>query len=255
MRLGRKPAGPDESVGVGGLGQPEQVFFVLNDSACPYLPGQRERKLITELAGPDPTQQLSELSRAGFRRSHNFAYRPACTACRSCVPVRIPVRDFVRSRSQKRVWQANEHLDAIIRPARATLEQYRLFSDYVTSRHRDGEMAGMTFADYRAMTEHGRVETRLVEFRERNGRLAAACLADWLDDGPSAVYSFYDPACNGRSLGTYVILWLIQHTRARGLSHVYLGYWIANSSKMSYKVRFQPVEVLGEDGWTALGSR
>ena len=119
MRQGRKPAGTDESIGVGGLGQPEQVFFVLNDSPCPYVAGRRERKLITEIASTDPTQQLSELSRAGFRRSHNFAYRPACTACRACVPVRVPVQGFAMSRSQKRVWQANKGLQASVGPARA----------------------------------------------------------------------------------------------------------------------------------------
>lgn len=255
MRQGRKPAGTDESIGVGGLGQPEQVFFVLNDSPCPYLAGRHERKLITEIAGPDPTRQLSELSRAGFRRSHNFAYRPACTACRACVPVRVPVVAFSPSRSQKRVWQAGRSLQASLGPARATVEQYRLFAEYVAFRHGGGEMAGMAFTDYRSMTEHSRVDTRLTEFRDPDGRLVAACLIDWLDDGPSAVYSFFDPACNGRSLGTYMILWLIECARAQGLRYVYLGYWIGESPKMSYKMRFRPVEVLGEAGWTTLPAR
>ena len=156
------------------------------------------------------------------------------------------------SRSQKRVWQINRGLQAKIGPAQATPEQYRLFAEYVGSRHGDGEMAGMAFADYRSMTEHSRVDTRLAEFREADGRLVAACLIDWLNDGPSAVYSFFDPGCNGRSLGTYMILWLIERARAHGLPHLYLGYWIAETPKMSYKLRFQPVEALGETGWKTL---
>jgi arginine-tRNA-protein transferase len=80
----------------------------------------------------------------------------------------------------------------------------------------------------------------------------AVCLTDWLEDGPSAVYSFFDPAQGPRSLGTYCVLWLIEEARRRGLAHVYLGYWIAQSGKMAYKTRFRPLEGLGVDGWRVL---
>jgi arginine-tRNA-protein transferase len=233
--------------------QPARQFYVLAETNCPYLPGRRERKLITELGDGESTEFYGQLSRAGFRRSHCFAYRPACANCSACVPVRVAAAAFAPSSSLRRVERMNADVRAEQRPARATIEQHRLFSRYVAARHDDGEMDGMTFADYRGMVEHTRVDTRIVEFRDGNGNLLAACLADWLPDGPSAVYSFFDPAADRRGLGTYMVIWLIQAAQAAGLAYVYLGYWIAESPKMSYKIRFQPLEAFGPDGWRVLG--
>jgi arginine-tRNA-protein transferase len=231
---------------------PKQILYVLMETPCPYLAGRRERKLMTEIQEPDPVGTYGRLSRAGFRRSHNFAYRPACGGCAACVPVRILVDGFKPSASLRRVARLNATLEIDDRPAVATNEQYAVFTRYLNSRHDDGEMAGMSFADYRTMVCDTRLDTRLTEFRQPDGRLAAACLTDWLEDGPSAVYSFFAPEAAKRSLGTYMVLWLIEAARQRGLPHVYLGYWIADSGKMSYKTRFRPIEGLGPEGWRPL---
>lgn len=232
--------------------QPAQQYYVLAESACPYLPGRQERKLITELGDARGSAFYGLLSRAGFRRSHSFAYRPACSGCSACIPVRVAASAFTLSRSLRRVARANSALRAEEKPPRATLEQFQLFNCYIEVRHDDGEMEGMTFADYRGMVEHTHIDTRMIEFRDPDGQLVAACLADWLPDGVSAVYSFFDPALAGQGLGTYVVLWLIQAARDAGLSYVYLGYWIEQSPKMSYKTRFQPLEALGPNGWQPL---
>ncbi len=231
---------------------PKQVLYVLMETSCPYLAGRRERKLMTEIHGPDAGGTYGRLSRAGFRRSHNFAYRPACSDCAACVPVRVQVDAFKPGPSLRRVVRLNSALRIDDRPPVATEEQYAVFTRYLSSRHDDGEMAGMSFADYRTMVCDTRLDTRLTEFREPDGRLAAACLTDWLEDGPSAVYSFFAPDLARRSLGTYMVLWLIEAARRRGRPHVYLGYWIADSGKMSYKTRFRPIEGLGPEGWQPL---
>jgi len=233
-------------------GQPSQVYYVLGESPCPYLPARRERKIVMEIPARGAEARFALLSRAGFRRSHNFAYRPACTGCTACVPVRVSVDDFAPGTSLRRVERRNADLRAEHQPARATAEQYALFARYIASRHGDGEMAGMTFADYRGMVEQTRIDTRITEFRDRDGSLLAACLADWLDDGPSAVYSCFAPEAAGRSLGSYMILWLIAEARAEGLPYAYLGYWIEHSPKMAYKTRFRPLEGFGPSGWRRL---
>ncbi len=250
MKDGPAPHAIHERLGQHGL--PKQVYYALAESACPYLAGRRERKLITELAGPDATARYTLLSRAGFRRSHQFAYRPACSGCSACIPVRVDAAGFVAGPSLRRVARANQGLGAEQRPARATREQYDLFRSYIGSRHSDGEMAEMTLLDYQGMVHHSNVDTRIVEFREDGGRLAAACLFDRLEDGLSAVYSFFDPVLGRRSLGTYMVLWLIETARAAGLPYVYLGYWIRGAPKMAYKSRFRPLEALGPAGWRAV---
>jgi arginine-tRNA-protein transferase len=168
------------------------------------------------------------------------------------VPIRIPVNGFNPDRTLRRIARDNQELDGYRVLPRATAEQFQLFQRYQMARHSDGDMASMSFYDYRAMVEDTPVETFIVEFRDRNDRLVSACLTDKLVDGFSAVYSFFAPGMEKRSLGTHAILWLIEHARSAGLAYVYLGYWVPESRKMSYKARFQPSEVLIDGIWRPL---
>src|SRR6185437_1899294 len=156
---------------------------------CPYVEGRAERKVIIELPDDEAVPLYNRLSRAGFRRSHRFAYRPACRACQACVPVRIAVEQFRHSRSTRRVSNLNRGIAARLVPPRATGEQFRLFALYQHSRHRDSDMAAMSFSDYRSMVEDTPLHTALGEFRAAAGTLVAVSLLDRLDDGLSAVYS------------------------------------------------------------------
>lgn len=228
-----------------------QFFFATAPLPCPYLSGRVERRVVTELVGRDAAQLHERLSRAGFRRSHRIAYAPACPGCAECRAVRIIAERFQWSRTQRRTWRLNADVTAHEPPLAATEEQFTLFSAYVRSRHGDGDMARMDRLDYRSLVEDSPVETVLVEFR-LSGRLVAGCLTDRLDDGLSAVYSFFDPRLDRRSLGTYMILWLVERARALGLRYVYLGYWIPDSAKMSYKSVFRPLEVHAPSGWSEL---
>jgi arginine-tRNA-protein transferase len=241
---------------------PYQQFFATAAVPCPYVPGRDERKLIVELAGRAGASFYDELSRAGFRRSHRFAYRPACRSCAACVPVRIAVDRFAHTRSTRRVRNLNARLNAgapngrnggalagrLLAP-RATAEQFELFAAYQRSRHCDSDMAAMSYADYRGMVEDSAVRTAIAEIRTPEGALVAVSLIDRLDDGLSAVYSFYDPTHHRRSLGTWSILWLVEECRRAGLAYVYLGYWIAESPKMAYKARFPALERLADGRW------
>jgi arginine-tRNA-protein transferase len=227
-------------------------FLVTTEMPCPYVPGRSERKVVTELAGLRAAATYELLSRAGFRRSHSIAYRPACTGCAACVPVRVVAAAFQPGRSLRRIAARNADLGATVRPNRGTPEQYQLFTRYLESRHGDGERVGMRFHEYRSMIEDSPIDTRLVEFRGEDGQLVACCLADWAADGISAVYSFFDTAESRRSLGSYVVMWLIDAARAEGLDYVYLGYWVRESHKMAYKTRFRPIEGFGPRGWHPL---
>jgi leucyl-tRNA---protein transferase len=166
--------------------------------------------------------------------------------------VRIAVDEFVHSRSTRRVRNANRTLSGRLVTARATPEQYQLFTAYQRSRHRDSDMATMTYADYRSMVEDTPLRTVLAEFRDAAGALVATSLLDRLDDGVSAVYSFYDPTLDKCSLGTWSILWLVEECHRQGLPYVYLGYWIDESPKMAYKSRFPAIQRLSTTGWVRL---
>ena len=229
--------------------QPLQHFYRTAALPCPYLGGRMERKVLTEIAGPASAGMYNALSRAGFRRSHHLAYRPACSGCNACVPVRVLASGFAPSRNLRKLARLNADLFAAEESPSATGEQYRLFSRYQRSRHADSDMATMTFGDYRAMIEDSPIETVLVTLRDPAGRLLACCLADRLDDGYSAVYSYFEPEEGPRSLGTVLVMRLIEHAAAAGMPYVYLGYWIEESRKMAYKARFHSAEVLLGGAW------
>ena len=227
-------------------------FYTTAPLPCPYLPGRTERKIVTELSGHEAEVLHDRLSRAGFRRSHNIAYSPVCPGCQACIPIRVVVERFEPDRTQRKMGRGNAGLTVSELPARATAEQFALFQAYQKHRHGDGDMAAMGFYDYRAMVEDTPITTGMVEFRDEADRLVGACLTDWLSDGLSAVYSFFDTADTKRSLGTYAILWLAERARQLKLPYVYLGYWVPESRKMAYKARFRPSEVLMGGGWRLL---
>ena len=229
-----------------------QFFYTTAPLPCPYLPGRTERKIVTELSGTEAEALHERLSRAGFRRSHNIAYAPVCPGCQACVPIRVVSEDFAPDRTQRRILRANADLTISEMPARATAEQFTLFQRYQKNRHADGDMAAMGYYDYRAMIEDTPISTGILEFRDAQDRLLGACLTDWLADGLSAVYSFFDTDEDKRSLGTFAVLWLIGRARSLGLPYVYLGYWVPESRKMAYKARFRPSEILMSGAWHRL---
>ncbi len=229
-----------------------RFFFTTPPLPCPYLDDKVERRVVTELMGRDAPALHEALSAAGFRRSHGLAYAPSCPECQACKAVRVLCLPFVMKGSFRRVWKLNEGLGVEITPARATPEQFRLFTAYQESRHGDGDMARMDYGDYRSLVEETPVDSFLTEFRDGDGVLVAACLSDRMKKGLSAVYSFFDPAMSRKSLGTFMILYLIEQAKTLSLPYVYLGFWVEASRKMSYKSRFGPMEAFTPDGWRPL---
>lgn len=225
------------------------VFHRSGPMSCPYLDGRTEQQLFMELGGPGAQETFEHLSQYGFRRSHHIVYRPTCIGCDACVPVRIRVADFVVSRRYRKILNRASDITLNDRGQLATREQFQLFSRYVQTRHGDGDMAGMSFRDYSNLVVASPVDTRLYEWRNSNDRLMATCIVDELQDGLSAVYSFFDPKEERLSLGNFIILSLVERAKLLGLPYVYLGFWVPGSAKMDYKVQFRPLEGYSKSGW------
>ena len=214
--------------------------------------------MFTHIVGKRAREINDILTQGGFRRSQTIAYRPACEGCRACVSVRVLVDAFAPSDNMRRVARLNAGLLGTPTPNQPTPEQFSLFRRYLDARHCEGGMVDMTMLDFAMMVEDSHVETGIIEYRERDpaggeGPLVAVCLTDFLPDGLSMVYSFFDPNLPRRSLGTFIILDHIARARALGLPHLYLGYWVEGSRKMEYKARFLPQERLLPVGWVRAG--
>ena len=230
--------------------QPLKIFYTTALHPCGYFPDRSEAQTAVDLSGMASCEWANVLSRSGFRRSGNICYIPSCPKCRACVPVRIKVNEFVFSQTMKKVVRRNHRMRSALLPNVATTEQYALFKSYLSTRHTGGEMEKMQFEEYRAMIEDSPVETRLIEWRDEDS-LTAVMLADVLDDGLSAVYSFFDAAQSKRSLGTFMILEVIRLAKEKNLPYVYLGYLIRELPNMAYKERFQPLEYYRNGKWSA----
>jgi arginine-tRNA-protein transferase len=165
--------------------------------------------------------------------------------------VRILTAEFRASRTQRRVWKNHAGLEAGMHDLKYSPEHYALYLRYQSTRHAGGGMDQDSREQYRHFLLQSNVDTRLVEFRE-HGVLRMVSILDELQDGMSSVYTFYDPDIKAASFGTFNILWQIDRCVKLDLPYLYLGYWIAQSRKMAYKINFRPMQGLLDGRWQPL---
>ena len=232
---------------------PESLLHFYTTAAypCSYLMDRQARSQVAIPPDHIDATVYGMLVHRGFRRSGQFTYRPHCDGCQRCVPVRVRALEFAPDRTQRKILNrlnAPGLMQVSERPLVFDPEHYGLYQAYQRSRHPHGGMDEDDPEQYREFLLKSSVDTRLVEFR-MGGRVVMVSVLDVLPDGLSAVYTFFDPHNARASFGSYAILWQIIQCQYNNLPYLYLGYWIAESQKMAYKSRYQPMDMLDDGHW------
>ena len=228
-------------------------FYVTAPYACGYLPQQMAQSLIATPQHLVDGHQYSGLIQQGFRRSGKFVYRPHCEKCNACIAVRLPITDFQPSRSQQRAFKQHSGLEVSITLLNFDEAQFALYQAYQVSRHEANE-AEESVEQYQNFLVQSNVDSLCISFT-LEGQLKIVSVVDIVEDGVSAVYTFYDTSMSKASFGTYSIMWLIEWCKQLKLPYLYLGYWIKDSRKMAYKQNYAPQEALIDGEWKRIQHR
>lgn len=215
---------------------------------CPYLDGE---VATTQFINPDEVLDIglyTYLSRNGFRRSGEHIYRPRCESCHACRAIRVLVKDFVASKSQKRCLKRAQHFTYSVKPFEHSDAHYTLYERYIAERHSDGDMYPANEELYERFLCSQWARTQFLEIYDRD-KLIASAVFDQLFDGLSAVYCYFDTDYERYSLGKLAILKQIEHAAAIGLPYLYLGYQIDECKKMNYKTQYYPTEQMVGSQW------
>lgn len=223
-------------------------LFTTHPHACSYLDAETATTLFVDPEAPMDASLYSQLSELGFRRSGSHVYRPHCGACQACIPIRVISKDFRPNRNQRRCFKRNADLQLVQLEHIDNDECYELYERYISLRHQDGDMYPPSRSQYRSFLTSAWGVTRYLGAR-LEGRLVGVAVCDQLDSGLSAVYTFFDPKLDSRSLGVYFVLRQLDWCRQMNLPYLYLGYWVGGCQKMSYKNQYQPLQRFEHGKW------
>ncbi len=203
-------------------------------SPCHYLPG-REKSYEYFLAGQLSSTEISHYLALGWRKFGLYYFRPACPDCRACTPLRIPVAEFVPSRSQRRILKKGAALIAHFGDLRLSDRAFAIYRDHSSrrfSQEPDAEEFILNF--YVPSCPSMQTEIHV------DGEMAGIGFLDRGDNCLSSVYFCFDSEYAGFNLGTFSVLKEIEQTRALGLSYYYLGYYVPGCRSLCYKDQFRP---------------
>jgi len=186
------------------------------------------------------------LVKEGWRRFGNYYSRPQCSTCKECKSLRIDAKNYHFSKNAKRTIKKNANTVFTIQKPTITNEHLDIYERY----HRYMQKKrGWKIYEIKPKSYHELYVAGAQKFGKEilyyiDDRLVAVDLVDFLDDGISSIYFFYDPDFAEYSLGRYSIYMQIKLATNFNLRWIYLGYYVKDCPSLNYKERYKPFEIL-----------
>ena len=224
------------------------VEFSTLETKCAYLKNRRMRmeyKFIQQC----PEKLNQQLVQRGWRRFGEYYSRPKCNGCNDCLSLRIDALNYHFSKSAKRVIRKNRHTKSIIQKPTVTMQHLNLYEKY--HRHMEAKKGWKHYPinpnSYYELYVSGSMNFGKEILYFVDNRLVGVDLVDFLPDGLSSIYFFYDPKYAHLSLGRFSMYQQIHIAQENKLPWVYLGYYVEKCPSLSYKADYEPYEILQGD--------
>jgi len=203
---------------------------------CPYLPDQ-ESCLEYFLASELTYGELDKLLSSGWRKFGVYYFRPDCPGCLKCIPLRIQTKNFMPTKSQRRVIKKAERITFVTGPLEFKKEIFDIYDIHSRNRfNKKSDLNEFYYSFYEQSCPAMQSEYYL------DGKLIAAGFLDYSSNSLSSVYFIYDTEYKNYNLGTLSIIKETQLAAAMDLDYYYLGYIVSENRSMAYKDKFHPHE-------------
>lgn len=203
---------------------------------CPYLTGV-ESRLEFFLASSLDENELDELLCKGWRKFGYFFFRPVCSECLKCVPIRVRADMFTHSKNQKKLIKRNKNIKVKFGPIKYSDDAYRIYCDHSLNRFsQDSDIETFLFNFYSPSSLAFQSEYYFED------QLIGVGYLDRSGEALNSVYFSFDTSFSNLSLGAFSILKEIEYAASLNKKHYYLGYYIDENKRMRYKNRYFPNE-------------
>ena len=254
----------------------KNMMFGKNVTECGYFPDRQAENILTYFNWRDssrpstlPVEKLDcivyeRLLHQGFRRYSSMAYNTRCQNCHECIPIRIPVKTFAPSKSQRRVLHKNQDVEVIIsaNPTDFCTDEKALMYRNYYNHHNEGNPGFNRLTLQEAAQDlknmNGGYSGVINLDYKLKGQLIGVSILDYVFDAHgfitslSSNYFYYDISEEvlKRSIGVYSVLFEINFCLQNHFPYYYLGLYLPHCRKMNYKANYKPYQLLLNGIWT-----